>query len=478
MNQKNHAIRIVPGLCLGVALLLTSCAGNNWPQFRGPANNMTVNNSNLPDQWGLDQNIRWTYELSGSGWSSPIVWGDKLFISSAFPEKKSAPAVQEPQGPPPGAGPRRPQGGPQGGPPPGMGQNRPQGQPMMMMEDTTYRNDIYRWEMTCIDLKTGRELWKSVARKGSPRTATQPGNTYASETPVTDGKRVYVYYGMNGVYSYDLDGKLLWEKDLGAFKTLNSWGTGSSPVVYNDMLFLQIDNEAGSFVVALNAENGEEIWRAERDEKTNYSTPVIWKNKNRTELVTTGKTVRSYDPATGKLLWQLTLGAQMLIPSPVPTKDMLYLGNNGGRESKGKLYAIRAGADGDITPAEGATTSTGVAWIQPEAETANPSPLLHDGFIYVMSSRGGKMVCLDAATGDTVYRQKVDSVGACWASPWANRDKIFITDDKGTTHVVSAGRKMEVLFRNKLDDKMWASVAVTKDAYILKGVKKLYCIGK
>jgi len=473
MNHKISNIRIVPGIFLGLVLLLASCSGTNWPQFRGPENNMVVDNNNLPDEWGIDKNVRWTYNLSGSGWSSPIVWGDKIFISSAFPEKKSTPAMQEPQGPPPATG----QGRPQGGPPPGMGQNRPQGQPVMM-EDTSYRNDIYRWEVTCIDLKTGKELWKRVARKGSPRTATQPGNTYASETPVTDGKRVYVYFGMNGVYSYDFDGKLLWEKDLGAYKTLNSWGTGSSPVVYNDLLFIQIDNEVGSFVIALNTENGEEKWRADRDEKTNYSTPVIWKNKNRAELVTTGKTVRSYDPATGKLLWQLALGAEMLIPSPVTTKDMLYLGNNGGRESKGKLYAIRAGAEGDITPAEGGKTSTGVAWIQPEAETANPSPLLHDGLIYVLSSRGGKVACLDAATGDTIYRQKVDSVGACWASPWANGDKIFITDDKGTTHVVRAGRNMEVLFRNKLDDKMWASLAVTKDAYILKGVKKLYCIGK
>ncbi|MFH0762197.1 MAG: PQQ-binding-like beta-propeller repeat protein [Bacteroidota bacterium] len=472
MNKKHTIDRIIPGILLGLVLLLASCSDKNWPQFRGPESNMAVANNNLPDEWGIDKNIRWTYDLSGTGWSSPIVWGNKIFISSAFPEKK-IPVSQEPQGPPPGAG----QGRPQGGPPPGMGQNRPQGQPVMM-EDTSYRNDIYRWELTCIDLKTGKELWKKVARKGSPRHGIQPGNTYASETPVTDGKRIYVYFGMTGVYCYDFNGRRLWEKDLGAYKTVNSWGTGSSPVVYKDLLFIQIDNEIGSFVVALNSKNGEEKWRAGRDEKTNYCTPVIWKNTIRTELVTSGKTARSYDPATGKLLWQLKMGGEMNITSPVTGEEYLYIGKGAGREAKGCLFAVKAGAEGDITPAEGQLVSNGVAWSQPAAQPGNPSPLLHDGLLYLISGRGGQLSCFDAATGDSVYSQKIDSVGSCWASPWANNDKIFILDDKGTTHVIKAGKQMEALSRNKLDDKMWSSVAIAKDAYILKGVKRLYCIGK
>ncbi|MCX6227164.1 MAG: PQQ-binding-like beta-propeller repeat protein [Bacteroidia bacterium] len=448
MNHKISFGRINPGIFLGFVLLLASCSNNNWPQFRGPENKMVAVNTNLPDDWGMSKNIRWTYDLSGTGWSSPVVWGNKIFIASAFAEKKTPEKPEEPESQEP------------------------------EKEDTSYRNDIYRWEVTCIDLKTGKKLWEQVARKGNPRTGAQSGNTYASETPVTDGKRIYVYFGMTGVYCYDFNGNLIWQKDLGAYPTLNSWGTGSSPVIYKDLLFIQIDNEESSFLVALNAANGEEKWRAVRQEKTNYSTPVIWKNKIRNELVTAGKTARSYDPATGKLLWQLNMGGEMSISSPAADKEHLYIGIGRGEEVKGNFFAVKAGAEGDITPAEGQRISKGVLWSQPAAEVGSTSPLLYNGLIYFLGGRGGKMACYDAATGDSVYRAKADSMAGCWASPWANNDKIFITDEKGTTHVIKAGKKFEVLSKNKLNDKIWSSVAITKDAYILKGVKGLYCIGK
>jgi outer membrane protein assembly factor BamB len=447
MNHKIRFGRINLGIFLGFVLLLASCSNNNWPQFRGPENNMVAVNGNLPDEWGMGKNIRWTYVLSGTGWSSPVVWGNKIFIASAFAEKKSPEKPEEAESQEP------------------------------EKEDTSYLNDIYRWELTCIDLKTGKKLWEQVARKGSPRVGAQSGNTYASETPVTDGKRIYVYFGMTGVYCYDFNGKLIWQKDLGAYPTLNSWGTGSSPVIYKDLLFIQIDNEETSFLVALNTANGEEKWRAGRQEKTNYSTPVIWKNKIRNELVTSGKTARSYDPATGKLLWQLSMGGEMSIPSPVADQEYLYIGISSGREIKGNFFAVKAGAEGDITPAAGQRISNGVSWSEPETTLGSTSPLLHNGLIYFLGGRGGKMACFDAATGDSVYRAKTDSMASCWASPWANNDKIFITDEKGTTHVIKAGKKFEPLSKNKLDDKIWSSLAITKDAYILKGVKFLYCIG-
>ncbi len=449
MKSKTNFKPIMPGIIPGLILLLSSCSGTtNWPQFRGPENNMVAANAALPDEWGTGKNIRWAHELSGTGWSSPVVWGNKVFISSAFAEKKN---------------PEKPD------------DERFQ---ESEKEDTSYRNEVYRWEVTCIDLKTGKQLWQQVARKGAPRGGAESGNTYASETPVTDGKRVYVYFGMTGVYCYNLDGKLTWEKDLGVYPTLNNWGTGSSPVVYKDWLFVQVDNEKSSFLVALDAATGEEKWRAGRDEKTNYSTPVIWKNKVRDELVACGKTARSYDPATGKVLWELRMTGEMCIASPVSDRELLYIGIGGGRESKGNFYAVKAGAAGDITPAEGQKASSGVAWSQPKATVGSASPLLHNGLIYFMGGRGGKMTCFEAATGDSVYVAKADSLAACWASPWANNDKLFLTDEKGTTHIFRAGRKFEFLGKNRLDDKVWSSVAITGDAYLVKGVKKLYCIGK
>jgi outer membrane protein assembly factor BamB len=336
-----------------LALLVASCTTDktNWPQFRGPENNMIAKGENLPEEWNDSLNVKWTHPLTGTGWSSPIIYGDKIFITSANLIKKS-PEVEKPQQ----TQPVQPaQGNNQ------TGQQAPP--PPPPAEDSSYMKEVWSWELTCIDLKTGAELWKQVAHTGNPKIKKHAGSTYANETPVTDGKYVYAYFGMTGIFCYDMTGKLIWEKDPGAFKTLNGWGTGSSPILYQNMVYIQCDNEENSFLIALDAATGEEKWKVSRDEKTNYSTPVIWKNNNRTELVTTGKTARSYDPATGKLLWQLKMGGEMSIPSPVYDNENIYLGNAGGRETKGVLYAVKAGAEGDITPADSGLVSEGVKFI-------------------------------------------------------------------------------------------------------------------
>jgi outer membrane protein assembly factor BamB len=452
-------------LIICCSLIIYSCTPktSGWPQFRGTENNMVATGTNYATEWNDSLNVLWSADLTGAGWSSPIVYGDQIFITSAFLEK-AAPVAEKPAQPIPPQGQK-----------PGLQQGPP---PPPPAEDSTYLQEVYRWELTCFDLKTGKELWKQVAHNGSPRIKKHAGSTYACETPVTDGKRVYAYFGMTGVYCYDLTGKLLWQKDLGSFKTLNGWGTGSSPVIYQEVLYIQVDNEEQSFLVALDAANGNEKWRVNRDEKTNYSTPVIWKNKFRTELVTTGKTARSYDPATGKLVWELKMGGQMSIPSPVYDGDHIYLGNAGGRDMPGILYSIKAGVQGDITPADSGLVSTGVEWTVRDAGLANPSPLLSNGFLYLLSGRGGEMRCLNATTGALVYLEKIDKVGACWASPWAVGDQICFFDERGNTHIIQAGKEFKEIRQNSLDDKFWASVAITEDAYIFRGVKKLWCVKK
>jgi outer membrane protein assembly factor BamB len=289
---------------------------------------------------------------------------------------------------------------------------------------------------------------------------------------------VVAYFGMTGVFCFDMNGKLLWEKDLGAFKTLNGWGTGSSPVLFQDMLYIQVDNEEQSFLVAMDAATGTEKWRVARDEKTTYSTPVIWKNNERTELVTTGETARSYDPATGKLIWELKMEGLMSIPSPVYDENRIYLGNAGGRDHPGVIYAVKAGAEGDITPADSGLVSSGVEWTVRNAGLSNPSPLLHNGLLYLLSGRGGEMQCLAAATGELVYLEKMENVAACWASPWVAGNEIYFFDERGKTRVIQAGREFKELRQNSLDDKFWASVAITSDAYIFRGTKKLWCVKK
>lgn len=465
--------------------LISSCQQkHNWSQFRGPESNMVPSSQNLPEEWGVDKNIKWTADLDGTGWSSPIVWGDKVYITSTFPEKVNPVPERTPsQGPPPqgGQGPQQgqvPQPGqnPQPGqgqrpgqnPPTGQGPQQGQSVPQQEVRDTTFKNEIYRWELKCFDLNTGSELWKQVAYEGSPKAGKNQNSTYACETPLTDGKRIYAYFGMNGLYCYDMDGGLLWKKDLGVYYTQRGWGTGSSPALYRDILFIQFDNEENSFIVALNAATGDEKWRVERDEKTTYSTPYIWKNNVRTEVVTCGKTARSYDPETGKILWELKAGGEQAIPSPTGNEELLYLGNAGGRNIKGTIFAIRAGFDGD-------TTSTGIAWKTSETGFGNPSPLLYKGLLYIIGSRG-EIAVLDAANGEIKYQKRITGIAACWSSPWAYNDRIYFYDENGTTRVFKAGDTFEQLSDNKLEGKFWSSVAITGDAYIFRGVEKLYCV--
>ena len=427
-------------------IIISACkplSDNNWPQFRGPDANMIVSGENLPSEWGDDLNLAWTHEVDGEGWASPVVWGNQVFMASVVPVKINKPGEGEEE----------------------------------QENEDLYLQDIYRWELSCVDLETGKELWKQVAHEGSPRIKKHARTNYASETPVSDGKRVYVYFGMTGLYCYDMDGTLIWEKDLGAFETQRGWGTGSSPLLYGDKLFVQVDNEEHSFLVALDAENGDEIWRVDRDELTNYGTPYIWKNSVRTELVIGGKKAQAYDPETGEILWELQMDGHYNIPSPAANRELLFMGNSGYRDTKGTYFAIKAGGEGDITPDSGSISSEDVAWYSTDAAfLSSPSPLLYDGLIYFISSRGGQVTCLEAETGKLVYEEKVENVAACWASPWVNQERIYFLDEKGATQVIKAGREFEHLGTNSLDDRFWASVAVAGDAYLFKGDKNLYCI--
>lgn len=486
MKMILSVTRIIVVASVVTLLVASSCSQKqNWPQFRGPGSNMLTEAMNLPLEWGNDKNVKWTYKMEGSGWSSPVVWDNKIFIVSAFPENivseplpKNASQLSEEQdtveneGNPPD---QDIDEGPLQNADSAHAQNGPQPKELPVEADTAFRKDVYRWEVTCINLNTGKEIWKQVAFKGSPRVKKHSLNSYASETPVTDGKRLYAYFGMTGLYCYDMNGKQLWQKDMGAFTTQKGWGTGASPVVYKDILYIQNDNEVNSFVIAIDAATGNEIWRMKRDEKTTYSTPYIWKNNIRDELVILGKTARSYDLNTGKILWELKLGGEQSVPSPTGDETHIYIANGGGREVKSNLYSVKAGAEGDITPADGITSNNFVDWIFQDANPGNPSPLLYKGNIYYFGEKS-ELICINAASGKKVYNHRLKGLTEIWASPWAYDDKIFFIDARGVTRIVKAGEKFELLSQNKLKDRIWASVAITGNAYIFKGADLLYCV--
>jgi outer membrane protein assembly factor BamB len=338
-------------------------------------------------------------------------------------------------------------------------------------------NAVYRWEVHCLDRNTGRTLWKKTAREGKPTIPTQSSNTYASETPVTDGERVYAYFGMHGVYCFDFEGQLVWQKELGSYPMMAGWGTGSSPALDGERLFIQCDNEQKSFLVALNKRNGDELWRVDRDEKSNWSTPFIWRAKGRTEVVACGgNRVRAYDAADGKLLWELGGLTGSCNATPVADDELLYVGCGGRAGSSGPLFAIRAGATGDITLKDRQTSNEGVAWSQPRGGPPMASPLLYQGYLYILEQRGGMVSCYKAKTGEPAYnRKRIPEAGGFTSSPWAYDGKVFCLDDGGQTTVIKAGPQFEVLGKNTLEEMCWSTPAFADGTLLLRSVDHLYC---
>jgi outer membrane protein assembly factor BamB len=475
-----------------------------WPQFRGPSGQAVTASKELPDQWAKDKNLAWTAEVPGVAWSQPVVWGDKIFVTTAITENQTKPKPgggfggggggfggrgRAPEGPGGADRPRddaapqpRPGGARPDGPRPGGG--RPGGPGGGGFggfgRGAAPPNQVYQWKVLCLDSQSGKVVWEKLAHEGKPTIATHSTNTYASETPITDGERVYAYFGMTGLYCYDMAGEELWSKKFETHPMMFGWGTGSSPVLLGDRVFVQCDNEEKSYIVAFDKKTGDELWRKSREEKSNWSTPYVWENKARTELVTCGGTqIRSYDPASGEVLW--TLGGQVgrANASPTGDKELLYVGTGGnGFGGGGPLSAVKAGASGDITPKGDESTSAGVAWSVNQAGPKMASPLLYDGCLYVLDQRGGIVLCYDAKTGKQHYKERLSGAKGFTASPWAANGKVFCLDEDGQTFVLKTGPKFALLGKNKLDDMFWSSAAIAGDRLLLRGVDKLYCIAK
>jgi outer membrane protein assembly factor BamB len=440
---------------LGLLLCATLVQAENWTQFRGPNGDGVTKAGQLPAEWDKDKNIQWKAALPGFGWSSPVVWGDKVFVTTAVSDKQKKPSS--------GAG-----GFGKGG---GFGKNP---QP----PDTTYQ-----WQVYCLNAADGKVVWKQTAAERRPTIPIHGTNTYATETPVTDGERVYAYFGMTGVFCYDFEGKQVWKADLGSYRMALGYGTGSSPVLDDGRLFIQCDNEEKSFLVALDAKTGKELWRTPRPERTGWSTPLIWKNKSRTEVVCLGTPrVRSYDPVTGKQLWELGGMNGQPHASMVASEELLYVGT-GGRPSFGgsggagggsgdkPLVAVKAGATGEL-----AKGNDSLAWQLAQGGPSMASPLLCEGQLYILDQRSGLLNCLDAKTGKQVYRERLPGGRGFTSSPWACQGKIFCLDDAGQTFVVQAGPEFKVLGKNSIDEMCWSSPAAAGGALFLRTVDHLYCI--
>ena len=417
----------------------------NWPQFRGPGALGVAEDQRLPELWTTNENVAWNIDVPGRGWSSPVIGGNKLFLTTVVSDG----ATEEPR-----------KGLYFGG------------------ERKEPPQSKHHWIVLCYDARSGKEVWRRESFTGTPANQLHLKNTYASETPVIDGARIYAYFGNIGLFTYDLDGHPLWSTNWPAVKTRNGWGSAASPVLHKGRLFLVNDNDEASFVVALDASTGKEIWRKERDEKTNWSTPYIWENEKRTELITTGtKRVRSYD-LDGNLLWEFGGMSSIVIPTPFSGHGLLYVCSGYVGDKIRPVFAIKPGASGDSSLEENETSNQFIAWSQPLAAPYNPSPLLYRDNLYVLFDFGF-LSCHDAKTGKQIYeKQRIRPEGntAFTASPWAYNGKIFALSEDGDTYVFQAGPEYKLLHKNSLDEMCMATPAIADGKLYIRTLSKLYCL--
>lgn len=464
------------GLVLAIWMPILVVA-EDAPQFRAQSVPVQGDESKFPVEWSKDKNVGWKSSIPGYAWSCPIVWNDKVFVTTAVSNKaiKPKPGMGGMGGGdgPPGGG-RGPGGGKRGPGNPGGGGRGPGGPGGF---GGKLPDAVYKWEVYCLDARDGKVIWKQTAAEKKPAIPIHSTNTYATETPVTDGERVYAFFGAAGIHCFDMDGKKLWDKDLGNFKISAGFGPASSPALLNGKLFLQCDNEDKSFLVGLDARSGKELWKVDRADRTSWSSPFVWKNKVRNELVVLGsKKVRGYDPETGKVFWELVSESEGFKASPTGDSERVYFGNS-GRMSPGTIYCVKAGANGDITPREGDTSSEGVVWSIPRTGPNMASPLVYRDHVYVLE-RGG-LSCYDSKTGKPLYqKERLTGARSFTSSPWAYDGKVFLLDEDGQTFVVEAGDKFKLLGKNKIDDMFWSTPAIANGVVYLRGLDHLYAIKK
>lgn len=435
-----------------IVLTLLAClaaplqsADGDWRQFRGPGARGISENKNLPVRWSTTENVEWRIDVPGRGWSCPIVYGGKVFLTTVASES----AIKEPK-----------KGLYFGG------------------EHEAIPPGKHQWLVLAYDLKSGREVWRKEAKGGTPMNKLHIKNTYASETPITDGERVYAYFGNVGLFCYDLEGKPLWSTNWPAVKTRNAWGSAASPILHNDRIVIVNDNDDASFIVALDSKTGRQLWRKDRDEKSNWATPFIWKNDQRTEIITPGtKKVRSYD-LEGNLLWELGGMSTIVIPTPFEAHGLLYVCSGYVGDKHRPVYAIKPGAKGDISLQEGETSNEFIAWYQPIAAPYNPSPLVYKDHFYVLFDFGF-LSAHDAKTGRPLYekeRVRPEGQTAFTASPWAYNGRIFALSEDGDTFVFQAGPEYKLLHKNPLDEMCMATPAIAGDRLLIRTLTKLYSI--
>ena len=445
---RRFRVRFVLAVVLAAGGLLTATAGqgDNWPQWRGPDGNGLSPDGDPPTAWSENENIRFKVAIPGHGLSTPIVWKDRVFVLSAVPVDPEAFAEAQEQAAAESQSRRR----------------MPGVEPVEQ-----------RFIVMALARSTGSILWEKTATKAVPKEGHHGDASWASASPVTDGKRVIAHFGSNGTYAYDLDGKLLWKTDLGEMTTRNGFGEGSSPVLHGDTVVINWDHEGDSFIVALDAKTGKQRWKVDRPgEPTSWATPLVVKHGDREHVVVpgTGKS-RGYDLENGKVLWSVGGMTTNTIPTPVHRDGVVYL-MSGFRGNALQAIAL-AKASGSL---EG---TDAMVWTYDQHTPYVPSPLLYDDSLYFLKHLKSILSVLDADDGEVrLTEHRLPGLGNVYASPVGAAGRVYFFDRDGRSVVLKHGDGFEVIAENKLDDGVDASPAIAGDELFVRGHDHLYCIAK
>lgn len=414
----------------------------NWPAWRGPLANGVAPLGDPPIQWSETQNVKWKRSLPGRGTSTPIVWNDRVFLLAAVPTGRKGDA--KPAGAPAGA-------------------------PMRGMVEAP--DEIQRFTVLALDRATGKTLWERVAREQMPHEGHHKDHGWASGSPVTDGEHLYAYFGSFGLSCWDLEGQLVWEKDLGPLRTRNSFGEGTSPALWANQLFILRDHEGDDCILSIDKRNGRELWRTARDEPSGWSTPLVVSHAGKQQVIVSGThRIRSYDAATGQLLWECGGMTGNPIPSAVAAQDRVFL-TSGFRGSA--FLALRFDRTGDLTGTDA------VLWKLGRNTPYVPSPLLYGDRLWFFSGNNATLSVADADTGRVlVDAERLDGVFGVYASAVGAANRVYILGRDGNAVVLRQADALEILARNKLDDGFDASPAVVGKELLLRGRKNLYCVAQ
>jgi outer membrane protein assembly factor BamB len=414
-------------------------AGKNWMQWRGPLETGAAVIGNPPTEFSETKNIKWKTEIPGKGHATPIIWGNQIILLTAVPtdKKPAADAPQQEEG--------------RMGPP------------------SSSTEFIHTFQVISVDRTTGKIQWATTVREEIPLERTHNLGSWASNSPVTDGEFIYAYFGSRGIYCLDFNGKVLWERDFGQMEMVMSFGEGNSPSVYGNKVVVVWDHEAGSFIVALDKKTGKDVWKADREEKSSWASPLILEVNGRAQVITAATTkVRSYDLETGELVWECAGLTRNVIPNPVYADGMLFVMS--GYRGNALLAIDLARAKGDIT------TTDVIKWKYLQDTPYTPSPVLVDGRLYFLKANNGTLNCLDAKDGKVNYsNQPLPGIVNIYSSPTAAGGNLYIAAE-GTVNVVKTGPAFELVATNKLDDTFHASPVTAGNSLYLRGFRYLYCV--